>query len=159
MQFRQRKYEPYCVEWCKQKRFGTANIVQLLRQREQGDRKEGSHFVRGSREFYFSLPIVRSEFVVHRPQIFPLRFTPCGDKLIAIGANLQEIQLFTYRGFRYGTNQTGDELFNVFDFNKINYKKCVSSKKNGKIPEYGYLAKLDELYINRLHSKPSARIR
>uniref|UniRef100_A0A914GWU4 Uncharacterized protein n=1 Tax=Globodera rostochiensis TaxID=31243 RepID=A0A914GWU4_GLORO len=40
-------------------------------------------------------------------------FTPCGDKLIAIGANLQEIQLFTYRGFRYGTNQTGEELFNA----------------------------------------------
>ncbi|KAL3097587.1 hypothetical protein niasHT_023387 [Heterodera trifolii] len=106
---------PNAAEWCKQKKqlIGTANVVQLLRQREQGNRREGSHFVRGGREFYFALSMRRAQLVVCRPQFFPLRFTPSGHQLIAIGANQQEVQLFIYRGFQYGANKSGEALFNA----------------------------------------------
>ncbi|CAK5089713.1 unnamed protein product [Meloidogyne enterolobii] len=103
--------EPYDVDWCRRKRFPITNIAQLLVIRELGTRKEGSNFIKGSREFYQSISLTRNEYAVDRPQFFPLRFTPDGSKLIAISPNFRDIFIFPYAGVQFGADKTWNNLF------------------------------------------------
>nr|CAD2200398.1 unnamed protein product [Meloidogyne enterolobii] len=103
--------EPYDVDWCRRKRFPITNIVQLLVIRELGTRKEGSNFIKGSREFYQSISLSRNEYAVDRPQFFPLRFSPDGSKLVAISPNFRDIFIFPYAGVQVGVDKTWNNLF------------------------------------------------
>jgi hypothetical protein len=123
-------------------------MVRALRQRELGQRREGnpyfvilfekrtyfvhftfhasgSSFISGSREFYYSLPIMRSKHCINRPQFHPMRFTPGilflfspplfdinfvdsdGTKLIGLSIHLADVIIFHYSGVQSAFNCVG----------------------------------------------------
>ncbi|KAF7637458.1 hypothetical protein Mgra_00003201 [Meloidogyne graminicola] len=129
--------EPYDLEWCRKKRFPETNITHLLTERELGMRREGSNFLKGSREFYQSISLCRGEHAVDRVHFFPLRFTPDGSKLIAIAQNFHEIYIFPYFGVQFGANCTRNELFNSI-FRKRIVVQLINPLGNPRSPENLY---------------------
>ncbi|KAL7077822.1 hypothetical protein ACQ4LE_003351 [Meloidogyne hapla] len=129
--------EPYDLDWCRRKRFPITNIAQLLSERELGTRREGSNFIKGSREFYQSLSLSRNEYAVDRPQFFPLRFTPDGSKLIAIAPNFRDIFIFPYAGVQYGVDKTWNKLFWSI-FRKRIVVQLINPLGNPRSPETLY---------------------
>ncbi|KAI1722528.1 de-etiolated protein 1 det1 domain-containing protein [Ditylenchus destructor] len=105
--------EKYSKEWCNRRKYPTAHVVKLLRKREIGHRREGSHFVNGSREFYYSVPMLTSRHILNRPHFYPLRFSPDGSKLVGLSLNLQEVFVYNYCGIQSAAGVSDENLFSA----------------------------------------------
>lgn len=74
----------------------------------------GSHFIHGTREFYYSIPILRTLHCKNRPIFYPLRFTPDGKKFVGLSVILQDLFIYDYAGVQAGMASSSNDLFSVF---------------------------------------------
>lgn len=73
----------------------------------------GSQYIKGSREFYFAFRPSVSRSSIERPAIFPIKFTPNGQKLIGLHPSLQEIIVYSYQGAPSLASASPNNFFNV----------------------------------------------
>lgn len=90
--------EVFGDEWCRRRRVPSIHMVNMLQARELGNRKSGTHFFNGARQFYQCIHPNKSTPDIDRKNLIPKRFTPDGRFLICLLADLQGICVRSYAG-------------------------------------------------------------
>uniref|UniRef100_A0A914WV84 DET1 homolog n=1 Tax=Plectus sambesii TaxID=2011161 RepID=A0A914WV84_9BILA len=90
---------PTCSRWPpKPPKVTSINLVDRLRLREVGNRRQGSHHLIGARDLYWSLYPRVTVVNVDKPPCFLRKFTPDGRYLIAFSSAQTSILVYEYRG-------------------------------------------------------------
>ncbi|MFH4975980.1 hypothetical protein AB6A40_002689 [Gnathostoma spinigerum] len=118
------EYEIYGKEWCRRRRLPTIHILHMLRDRELNNRKAGTQFFYGGRQFYQCIFPSKSVTNVDKGSFTIKRFTPDGRLLICFSSNYHSVIIHRYKGVCAAANKSPSQMFEsvfqlVFSLNVV----------------------------------------
>lgn len=101
----------YDIEWCRRRRVPNVHLARMVQARELGDRKSGTHFFYGARQFYQCIHPSRSIRGVDKKNLIIRRFSPDGHSLVCFSSNYHGVTVFDYKDFTEVYNKQPEKVF------------------------------------------------
>lgn len=117
--------ELYGKEWCRRRRLPNVHLIQMLRARELGARKSGTHFFNGARQFYQCIHPSKATPNVDRKNYIPKKFSPDGRYLVCLMINFHVISVHEYAGMFGLSKHDPTTLFEVLFPEKFALNLCL----------------------------------
>ncbi|VDM97853.1 unnamed protein product [Thelazia callipaeda] len=103
--------EIYSLEWCRCRPVPDIHLARMVRNRELGSRKSGTHYFSGAREFYQCIHPSQSVSGIDRKNLIIKRFSPDGNSLICFSPDGHDLHIRDYIGFTNAYNKQHATMF------------------------------------------------